>query len=206
MAGASNARAGTEMTRLLAALAFGIGASVGGYAIYGKGGAFIKSATHMAATKSTTAKFVSIDETADPALHEGIGPEHHGKLIGTYIYYMPDRSRVEVKGFLPAQFDTFAPRPGTTFDLTYSGNPPSKFWFRKKDHPAMLLPSLLELLILFWMVSAGVTGVYVNMIDDEDEREDGYGDGAQYGGAVTRTPQAYGGQASGGVPGQFGRR
>lgn len=206
--GASNARAETELTRMLAALAFGIGAAVGGYAIYGKGGAFIKSATHMVTTTQTTAKFISIDEAADSTRYEAAAPEHHGNKVGTYVYYMPDRSRVEVTGLLPRSFDTNPARPGSTFSLTYKGTPPAQFWFGKKSSPGLLFPALLELLILFWMVSAGVTGAYVNLMDD-DEREDGYEDGAHYGGAVQRAPsrpQTFGTQSRPRAPGQFGRR
>ena len=207
MAGASNARAETDIGRMIAVLAFGIGAAVGGYAIYGKGGTYIKSIAHKVTTTTTTAKFISIDELADPAQFLAAAPELHGEKIGTYVYYLPDRTRVEVKGFLPKSFDRDA-RAGRTFIFTYKGNPPTQYWFAKTKSLTVLFPATLELLILFWMVSAGVTGVYVNIMDD-DEREDGYGaeDDYGHGGAVTRAPQVYGGPPSGGgVPGQFGRR
>jgi len=48
----------------------------------------------------------------------------------------------------------------------------------------------------------------VNLMDD-DEREDGYEDGAHYGGAVQRAPsrpQTFGTQSRPRAPGQFGRR
>ena len=159
-----NARAETPLLRSLAVVAFTMGTAVGGYGLYKLGMPMVKNVTDMITLESTTAKVISLDpiESDD------------GLKSGAFVYYAGNPQQ-KLRGEFKGKFKNLTIKPGYTFDITYNNKTPSDYYLdRRRPNPAYLVPDILGLLIVFWMVAAGITGIRANIGDDEDNPQNAY--------------------------------
>ncbi len=159
MAPGKNARAETPLLRFFAILAFSVGTIVGCYGLYKQGVPMMGQVHELITLESTQAKVLTIDS---------ILGENDAKS-GTFAYYAGGKLSQRFGGRYENKFPNQHLKPGRTFTITYDKKKPSEYYLdRPRSSPLYLFPEILALLIIFWMVSAGITGVKANMSKFED--------------------------------------
>ena len=156
MPNAASMRAKTEQGRTLAALCFGVGAVLGVYGFVTNGAPVYETLVERADYAQATAKLISKDK--NPALLDG-----KETISGGYVFYTKDRTRIELDGITPLKFSDPRVKPGSTFSVKYKKSNPTDHEFGTIPHIAYYGPSVLALIFLFWMISAGLTGCIENL-------------------------------------------
>jgi len=159
MESGKNARAATPTSRALALMIFSAGTIVGAYQISQRIIPIKNLVTNYTMVETTTAKVLSFDD--DRATGE--------PRSGRFIFYTSGQQPKRIEGTFEEKFKKIAVKPGFIFPITYSKNKPQNYYFKKPKGIISLLPLIMESLLFFWILAAGLAGIKSNLNNDDED-------------------------------------
>jgi len=169
----SQMRADTPEMRVFYALGFATAIGLSIYTLLDHGDDNLKALNAYIHRQEATAKIISVSaETLQSTTQQGglyrlKDINKPGQITGTYIYYTNTNKPVTITGPLPYRSVRYQPRPGDTFKITYNPKHPETPSFGARPKFYLLVPIVFETILLLFMLSGGVTGLWQNLSRDE---------------------------------------